>query len=86
MINGAPSETSPTSEGWVGGPAAQPPLGPLFEACHHLSHLPSYSAERLDRQRARARAPALEMGGQREHAAVGVPGTHDLEPDGEPVR
>ena len=41
--------------------------------------------ERLEGHRARARALALEVGGQGQHTTVGVPGPDDLQPDGQPV-
>src|SRR6266699_774111 len=40
---------------------------------------------RLEGERARARALALEVAGEGEHAAVSVPGTDDLQPDGQAV-
>src|SRR5882724_646286 len=43
-------------------------------------------AGELERQRSRARAPALEIRGQGEQAAIGVPGPDDVQPDGQAVR
>src|ERR1700754_2089688 len=41
---------------------------------------------RLERHRPRARALALQLRGQGEHAAVGVPGADDLQPVRQSVR